>query len=93
MIDGAVKELHRLAFDTEDAASYEFKRKYITQAALRVIAESMSTDGAANARRSKRDDSLTLAIEEEILDSETRSRQWVELRRETHQAARQVAVA
>lgn len=75
VIDGAIDALHRRAFDTERAADYELERKDITRAALRVIVESMASDNAAGARRSKREDSLKRAIEEKVLGSETRSRQ------------------
>lgn len=72
---GAISNLHAMAFATDDLPSYEVERKDINQAALRVIAESMATDNAARARRSKREQSLTQAIEERILSSETRSRE------------------
>lgn len=75
VLDGALKELHQRAFDTEGLDDYDVEQKDITQAALRVIAESMATDNAARARRSKRELSLTRAIEEKILSSETRSRE------------------
>jgi hypothetical protein len=75
VIDGAIGELHRMAFETERADGYDVERKDVTQAALRVIAESMASDNAARARRSKREDYLNRAIEEKILGSETRSRE------------------
>jgi hypothetical protein len=75
VFDGAISNLHAMAFATDDLPFYEIERKDITQAALRVIAESMATDNAARARRSKREQSLTQAIEQKILSSETRSRE------------------
>jgi len=75
VFDEAIRNLHAMAFDIENAPFYEVERKDITQAALRVIAESMATDNAARARRSKREDSLNQAIENKILGSETRSRE------------------
>lgn len=75
VFDAAISNLHAMAFATDDLPFYEVERKDITQAALRVIAESMATDNAARARRSKREQSLTQAIEEKIVSSETRSRE------------------
>jgi hypothetical protein len=75
VFDAAVKNLHQRAFDAEGVPSYEAERKDVTQAAIRVIAESMALDSAARARLSSRVQDLTQAIEEKILASEERSRE------------------
>jgi len=75
IFSGALNKLHALAFAIDGVASYEAERKEVTQAALRVIAESMAGDNAARARLSKREYSLTHAIEENILGAESRSRE------------------
>lgn len=75
VLDGAVNSLHEQAFDTENQDDFRADQRRILQAALRVIAESMASDSAARARLSKREDSLTYAIEQKIIDSERRSRE------------------
>ena len=75
VFDGAVNRLHEQAFDTENQDDFRADQRRILQAALRVIAESMARDSAARARLSKREDSLTHAIEEKMLASERRSRE------------------
>ena len=75
VLDGAVYSLHGQAFDVEDQDDFRADQRRILQAALRVIAESMASDSAARARLSKREDTLTHAIEERILGYERRSRE------------------
>jgi hypothetical protein len=75
VFDSVVKELHARAFATEgELLAYQIEQKAVTQAALRVIAESMATDNLARARLSKREGNLTRAIEAKVVGSEKRSR-------------------
>ena len=75
IIDGAVRRLHAMALDAEGMEDYERELIGITQAALRVVAESMAKDNAAAGRLSKREEGLDRAIEQKILGSETRARE------------------
>lgn len=75
VIDGAIKELHGMAFNTENVAGYEYEQIAVTQAALLVIVECMAKDNLAKARLSKREDSLGRSIERKVLSSEVRSRE------------------
>ena len=76
VFEGAIKSLNARALDIEGAGwAPEVETKGILSAALKVIAESMSTDGFARGRLSQRDRALDQAIEEKILGSETRSRE------------------
>jgi len=74
--DGAVRQLYSRALGTDtDSTDYAYEQKQIIEAALRVFAESMATDSFARARRSKREDQLTHALERKIRSSEKRSRE------------------
>ena len=76
VFEGAIKDLNERAFRIEEIGwEPENELKNILCAALRVTAESMSTDGAARGRRSQRGQRLDRAIKEMILSSETRSRE------------------
>ena len=85
VLDGAIRDLHAQAFDSEKSDGYDIEKKRLLQAALRVTAESMASDNLARARRSKREDDLRHAIEGHLLGSEERSRKngWSYLARLT----------
>ncbi|MFG1416963.1 hypothetical protein V5F38_03990 [Xanthobacter sp. V0B-10] len=75
VLDGAIRNLHDQAFDSDSQNGYDTEKKRVLQAALRVTAESMASDNLARARRSKREDELRHAIDEKVLGSERRSRE------------------
>jgi hypothetical protein len=76
VFDGAIKILNARALDSARAGWVPgAEERGILSAALKVIAESMSTDGFARGRRSQRAQALDRAIEEMVLGSEKRSRE------------------
>jgi hypothetical protein len=76
VFDGAIKDLNKRAFPIEEPGwEPAIERREIVCAALKVIAESMSTDGFARGRRSQRAQALDQAIDEMILGSERWSRE------------------
>jgi hypothetical protein len=76
VFDGAIKDLTKRAFHLEGPSREpEIETKDILCAALRMIAETISTDGFARGRRSQREQALDRAIKEKILASERRSRE------------------
>jgi hypothetical protein len=77
-VQSVISDLHKEALlDDQFSESVADCRKRIVQAALRVAAEAMATDGAARARLSKRVESLDDAVEAYLLGRESRSRAHV----------------
>lgn len=75
VLDGALRTLHKQAFNSDRDDGYDAEKKRVLQAALRVTAESMASDNLARARRSKLEDELRRAINDKVLGSERRSRE------------------
>jgi hypothetical protein len=75
VLDSTMRTLHEQAFDSDGEDGYDAENKRVLQAALRVTAESMASDNLACARRSKREDELRHAIDDEVLGFERRSRE------------------
>ena len=74
IVSAAVTNMHARAVETEIAAySYRAGLRTISQAVLRVLAESIAIDPAAN-DGSRRESDLSREIESILLDREERSR-------------------
>lgn len=83
VIDAAVSNLHSEAFEQKKVGEIDREMRRISQASLRVVAESMARDTAAKARISRRMEELQSAIEAHVLADEerARSRGWSYLRK------------
>jgi hypothetical protein len=76
VFDGAIKNLNARTLDNAGAGGAPgAEERGILSAALKVTAESMSTDGFARGRRSQRAQALDQAVEQMILGCEKRSRE------------------